>query len=412
MYDFILHEHIEAVAAALQHIVMGGQGIGLGKVQRHPTHLHVGHAVRAVHAHEITLFVSHHGGFDGGVDGIGEARDLEETAVGLRRQAGSHFKGVQYLLASGFHRAGHISEGVYVDDVTVGNIAGGNAHADSAAVHKGDIRAQKGPVSVGTQITQIGLLGAHAGGALAVERHRGFGHDLLQVGGKEGLNVFDIGIYFSVFSGVVGNKLRCDGAVLGQDQLSDGGELRAGGGEDDFLSVLVRHLVAGNHAVRVAVDKRVNAGGVRDHVGGTPRGALFVDTQMSNRDDIIGAFGLGGIYGSLYGVIQVGTVFPLAEAVDIVSVCVLEIGRSGFCEGLRRGDSHIGNFGVAVGDDLIGVKDRLFGGEALKIAGDDRGLLHAHQLERAGHAVVKLVVAESHYIIAHLVHDIHKVGTF
>ena len=111
----------------------------------------------------------------------------------------------------------------------------------------------------------------------------------------------------------------------------------------------------------MAVEHDVDAGGVGDQIGRTPRLGRFVNTQMRDGDDIGRAVLLGSVDSLLHLVVKVSAVVALGEGIDEVAVCILEIGRRGLGERFRRVDADKRDLGVAVGLDLI----RLVAGQPL-----------------------------------------------
>lgn len=182
LQELVVLEHVDAVAAGLEHVVMGGEGVGLGGVDRLVgvgglvQDLNVLHAARAFHGDEGALVVRLDGGFHGGVDGVLHAGDLQEAAHladgvidlvavlidGLgniigHRVAGGHFQRIEDLLTGGLHDAGHVAIGMDLDDLVVGDVACGDVGADAAAVYDGDVSAQRDAVSIGAQVAEVRL---------------------------------------------------------------------------------------------------------------------------------------------------------------------------------------------------------------------------------------------------------------
>ena len=396
---------------------MGGQGIGLGGVDGLAVHLHVLHPALAVHLHELLLVVEHHGGGDGGVDGIGQAGDLQEAAVLLRRHTGAHLQRVQNVLAGGLHHAGLVAEGMHVNDLLIGDVPCGNVGAHAAAVDKGHVGVQHHPVGVGTQVAQVGLRAAHGalagGGVFGGQVHVGLGHDLLQHPGKLVVDALHEGRSGLVLRGAVLGRHQLAGDLAGlgiNDHLAQVGQLGARLGYHHILAGLVL-LGLGKGAVGVPVDQHVNAGGVGNHLGGGPGGALLVHAQVAQRHHVVGALGLGCVYRLLHGVIQILALIALAEAVDVVPLGILEISGGGLGKGLGGVNAHIADLHVAVGQHLVAVQHRL----PLQVGevGTQIGILRIllGQGQEVVHAVVKLVVARDGQVVAHLVHDVHDVRT-
>ena len=67
----------------------------------------------------------------------------------------------------------------------------------------------------------------------------------------------------------------------------------------------------------MAVDERVEAGGVGNDILAGPGSGRGIDTQMAQADDIIRAKGLCLIDGFLDGIVQLGTVVTAEDIVDV-----------------------------------------------------------------------------------------------
>ena len=438
LQELVVLEHVDAVAAGLEHVVMGGEGVGLGGVDRLVgvgglvQDLNVLHAARAFHGDEGALVVRLDGGFHGGVDGVLHAGDLQEAAHladgvidlvavlidGLgnilgHRVAGGHFQRIEDLLTGGFHDAGHVAIGMDLDDLIVGDVACGDVGADAAAVDDGDVSAQRDAVSIGAQVAEVRLAVADgAGRALGVlggEVNVRVGDDLVQ----QGLELCDdlvddflrLGVLFDL---TVADELAVDLAVGADGQLAEVVQLRARGGENDVLAVLALDDLLRDGAVGMAVEHGVQAGGVGDDVRGAPRLGGLVDTEVCDGHDVVGAVLLRGVNGLLHGVVQVLTVVALGEGIDVVAVLVLEVGGRGLHEALRGADADDGDLLAAEGLDGIGlhtvdggaVQSGKVAGQVLILCGRDDGV------EQLIHAVVKLMVAERGIVIAGGIHDL------
>ena len=127
-------EHGHAVTGGFEHVVVAGQGVGLGQIQRLIAYLDILYAVFAGNTGEHAIGVHLYGGLHIQVDLIAHARDLQEAAAFAGSIAGAHLQGIKDLLAGGFHHAHFVAEGMHRDDLTVGDIARGNADTDAAAI--------------------------------------------------------------------------------------------------------------------------------------------------------------------------------------------------------------------------------------------------------------------------------------
>ena len=298
------------------------------------------------------------------------------------------------------------------DDVAIGDVARGNVGTDAAAVDEGHIGAQHRTVSVGAQVTQVGLSAADgtlAVGAVDGQLHLGLGDDLVLQGVELLSHGGDVSGGISVGShiGQV-DILAGDGAVSLNGDLAHVGQLGAGLGESHVVAGLILHSL-GEGGVGVAVDESVKAGGVGDDLLGGPGGGLSVDAQVTQADDVICAGGFRRVDGLLGRSIQLLAVAALTETVDIIAVCVLEIGGRGLCEGLGGAQAHESDLLAIHLEQLIGVEHGL-ASLIHKVGGDIRVLgLFPSQLQELIHIVVELMVAGDSHIVADLVHNVHDV---
>ena len=345
---------------------------------------------------------------------------MQEAAV-LLAFARGHFtgaplQGVQQLLAGDGLQAGHVAEGVDLLAGLVGDVACGDGLvADAAAVHNGHIHIQTHVVKqiiqgVGGKGAGVGLLLAHqavALGVVVVKDHLALadgltqlGLDLSQPGVLDGLDVL-------VNAGVLGDELSLD-ALVGDGHLADSAEVFAGLGQNDGLACLVSNFLHGDGAVGMTVDEGVQAGGVGDEVLGVPGIGSGIVAQMAQGDDHVGLLG-GGVDGLLDRGVQSGAVLAAGDAVDVVTLGVLEVGRGGFGEGFGGGDADDGYLFAAQLKHLVGVQHVLAGDAVLlveEVAGDIGEAGPLDQLHAAVHAVVKLMVAQRGQVIARGVHQL------
>ena len=130
---------------------------------------------------------------------------------------------------------------------------------------------------------------------------------------------------------------------------------------------------------------------------------------MAEADDIIGARGLGRIDGLLHRLVEVSAVVALAEAIDVIAVGILEVGRGGLGKGLRRADADERDLHALDLEDLIGVEVRRavlageVGGE-IRVLGQILG-----NVQELIHAVIELMVAGNGRIVLEVVHDVNDV---
>jgi len=155
----------------------------------------------------------------------------------------------------------------------------------------------------------------------------------------------------------------------------------------------------------MAVDEGAQTGGVGDYLTGGPGRALRIDAAVAHCHHVVRAGGLGRVDGALDGLVEA----VLAEAVSIVAVFVLEVGRSRLGISFGGADAHVSHCGIAVLNRGKSVVYRLFGGKIHEIAGYDLGLQRGKVFLRLRHTVVELMVAGDHYVVAHSVHKLHKI---
>ena len=159
----------------------------------------------------------------------------------------------------------------------------------------------------------------------------------------------------------------------------------------------------------MAVDEGVKAGGVGNDFLAHPGGGLLVDAEMAEADDIIGARGLGRIDGLLHRIVEVSAVVALAEAIDVIAVGILEVGRGGLGKGLRRADADKRDLHALDLEDLISVEVGLavLAGEVCGDIGILRQVLG--NVQELIHAIVELMVAGNGSIVLEVVHDVDDV---
>ena len=410
--DVLGAEHGVAVAGILEHVVMGGEGVGLVDVEGLTADHDVRHTVRAVDLDELGLIVLHHGAGNVRIDGVGQAGNLQEAAALAGIGRGAELQSVLDLLTGDLNEACLVAEGMNLDDIAVGDVADLDVVAHAAAVDEGDVSAQQDAVGVRAQVAEVGL--GIADRALAVravdgQLHAGLGNDLLLQGVELIGDGLDIGRRLGVgLDRVQINVLVGDGTVGLNDDLADVGELGAGLLKDDLLAGLILDRF-GEGGVGVAVDEGVKAGGVGNDFLAHPRRGLLVDAEMAEADDIIGARGLSRIDGLLHRIVEVSAVVALAEAIDVVAVGVLEVGGGGLGKGLRRADADERDLHALDLEHLISVEVGLavLAGEVCGDIGILRQILG--NVQELIHAIVELMIAGNGSIVLEVVHDVDDV---
>ena len=109
----------------------------------------------------------------------------------------------------------------------------------------------------------------------------------------------------------------------------------------------------------VAIDEGVDAGGIGDDGLGLPDLGGTGVAQVAQGDHVVRALSLGGVNGLLDGGVEVLAVVALLEAVDVLALVILEVGRGGLDKGLGGVDAHVGDLHIAVGQHLVGLEDGL-----------------------------------------------------
>src|SRR5699024_9104332 len=196
-----------------------------------------------------------------------------------------------------------VAEGQDGVDVVLRDVALGYAGADAAAVRDGDdvlLGHGQGAVlgdlpeeGVGDEVAEVGLFGAVAGVALAVEVGLGLGEDCAVLGvylGLDGGGAVGHGLHGALVLAEV--DAGGGDAVLGDGDDADVGGGGAGGGEQgvaDLAGAVGGGLDLVKGAVAVAVYEDVDAADLAEQVDGAVGRALFVDAQVAQADDVVAA---------------------------------------------------------------------------------------------------------------------------
>ncbi len=268
--------------------------------------------------------------------------------------------------------------------------------------------------SIGSEVTKIGFLRAHAGCLIAVQQHFSLGkclaqfrHYLLVYGIDHFLNRF-ISSQTSragYFSGnfIIVNRVqtcrRLDGHLvildgLVHEHIADVGEGRAGG--DDVQSYAVHFITAVQDGMAVTVDEEVDAGDIFHDINGTIRFALVINAQMPDADDQLAALGAKLINLCLSDGIQL---FALRHC-DALDLIRMRLGHSFGSNETKQTNLH-----AALFHNRIGMEEKL-----LVRGTDDVGTKHgeirfAQILLQIVRTPVKLMVAEGRKVIARFIHE-------
>ena len=384
--------------------VVGGHGVhGLG-IKGLAAHGGDGHAAAGVGRSVVGGVFVHLAVFvgGGGVDAKLDSRNLGEGADGGGGGAGGGLKGLQQLGTG--HVDGHhgVAEGEHRLHVIHGDLACGDTGADAAAVGQRGVHLILAQVllglpqqGVGGEVAQVGLHGAHAGGALAIQVHLGLAEGLAHL--FQNSLVFGIhqGRHIGVHFGVLGGRYqlrRCLGAV--GDDHADVFQVLAGGNHDGGP----RLQAAVQLAVGVAIDDHVHTGNLVKHVGGAVGLALRVHTQVYQSNDVLAAIGLQGIH------LGLSTLHKLLTLIEAETLHIVGMGLGHGLGGIQTEHAHLANGRVKA---HVIPGQGLLGGLVHDIGGQDGELCLGHVGLQGVHLVVELVVAQGRCIIARCVHKVH-----
>ena len=131
---------------------------------------------------------------------------------------------------------------------------------------------------------------------------------------------------------------------------------------------------------------------------------------MCKPDDVIRTGGLGFVDALLHRRIQRLPIAAAAEIIDEFAVFILKIRRCGAGDGSGRANAHKRDLRITEGEHHIGVKDGLPCAQIRKIRGNIRELRFCLcDLQKAVHAVVKLMIAGHRRRIPEAVHQVNHV---
>ena len=159
----------------------------------------------------------------------------------------------------------------------------------------------------------------------------------------------------------------------------------------------------------VAVDKHIDSGGMGNNgFRGILRRASFI-SQMAYSHHIIRTLSLCRVYSGLNGCVEQFTVRTLAEAVDEVSVFILEIGGRRLGQAFRSGDSHIGNLYAVIVQNLVRGQYGSARSEIQEVAAEI-GVIGPllRKLKEILSSVVKFMISGYGDVIPELIHDVHQ----
>ena len=164
--------------------------------------------------------------------------------------------------------------------------------------------------------------------------------------------------------------------------------------------------------MRMGVQNNVNSGGIGCYAQRRPVALHSLITQMGQGYHAVRSVGNGSIHRILYGCVQLlGRI--RAEAVNIVSILILEIGGGGFGNRLRCGNAYISYpellSAYVVCNHLVSVKYRLSALLIDKVAGKERGVGILRVVQESFHAVIKFMVARDADIIPDHGHQLYGI---
>ena len=109
--------------------------------------------------------------------------------------------------------------------------------------------------------------------------------------------------------------------------------------------------------------------------------------------------------------IQLITALILAEAVNILSLLILEEGRRRGCQAFRCACTYKGHLGILILHNFVARQNLLIVACINKVCAVVACTLQRHQLHEAVHAVVKFMVTGNAEVIAQIIHNIDNCQT-
>ena len=280
--------------------------------------------------------------------------------------------------------------------------AGLDARADAAAVHQGAVNrdtiehcglADLPEVSIGDEVAEVRLLRAHARVAESVElkrRRADFCRELLVDGG---LRLIDNGLDLRVFlvELAVGMEIFLPLAILIVDD-ADVREVRARLRQQAAIDVEVLDRVV------VAVDEYIDALDIRKDVVRAVADGIRLAAEVADGDDEVTVRRLEHIDFLL------GSLVHLLFREEGQAARALRVRRR---DGRRRRQAEDADLEITLADDGMRLaRERLARRVDDDVRRHDRELRLLDARERDIRAVVELVVAERHGIVAHGIHEV------
>ena len=163
--------------------------------------------------------------------------------------------------------------------------------------------------------------------------------------------------------------------------------------------------------MRVSVDNSIYALSVFSNVFAVPLRGSAVHAQMANDKYIVRAFFARLINILLQLFVQLAAALILTEAINILSLLILEEGRRRGCQAFRCARTHKGYLGILILHNFVARQNLLIVACINKICTVVACTLQRHQLQEAVHAVVKFMVAGNAEVIAQIIHNIDNCQT-
>ena len=163
--------------------------------------------------------------------------------------------------------------------------------------------------------------------------------------------------------------------------------------------------------MRVSVDNSVYALSIFRNVFAAPLRGSAVHAQMTYDKYIVRAVLARLINILLQLFVQLAAALILTEAINILSLLILEEGRRRGCQAFRCARTHKGYLGILILHNFVARQNLLIVACINKICTVVACTLQRHQLQEAVHAVVKFMVAGNAEVIAQIIHNIDNCQT-